>query len=223
MLSTGPTFSLDDLSSLQIVTVPKLSSTENFHISNTPNLTSLSLDVLKNVTSAYINNVALSTLPLINSISNIKSFTATGIKNVANINLNTTSIGLLEIEGNGTLGLGLMDITRLNNTTFQDSQVTAVDTLNVSGCKFISLSNTTISNFNSTGNNFTEINFEQVQGVQNIYIIDNPLLENVVFPNTSVLNSLTLSNNPLLTQSIFWKGFNITTFTITGTISAAYA
>lgn len=222
LLSTGPTFSLDELSSLQTLTIPKLSSADSFFIRNTPKLTSLNLDVLTNVTSFYINNVALSALPLINSISNITSFTASGINNVSSIILNTTSIGLLDIQGNGTLRLGFLEASNVNNT-IHDSQVSAVETLNVSGCKSIVFTNMTISAVNMTGNNITVSNLEQVRDLQNIYFIDNPMLEEVIFPDTTVLNNLTLSNNPLLgTESLFWNALNITSVTLTGALPAAF-
>lgn len=221
MLSTGSTFYLDDLQSLQTVTVPKLSSTKDFFISNTPNLTSFDLDVLRNVTTIYVNNVALSEFPHLQSVSKIASFTARGLNNVSEFILDTTSIGLMDIQGNGTLGVILID-TLSGNSTVPAPQVSTIDKFNVFGCRSIFLPNVTISTFNSTGNNFTTLNLDQVRDMKSIYVIDSPLLVDVVFPKASVLDTLAISNNPLLTDSVFWGAWNTTSISLTGAMPASF-
>jgi hypothetical protein len=224
IVSTGPRFSLHDLPTLQSVSVPNLASSEEFSISNTPNLTSLTLEILQNVTSVYINNVALSTLPSIYSISKIVSFTVAKINNVAQFVVSTPHIGLLDIQGNGSLSLSLLDTNTSANSAKQDLQVLSVDTFGLSGCANIYVPDTTITVLNATHNNARSFGFQQIVGLKDIYIIDNDRLEEIEWPGpTPVLNDLTISISSALKiwNSLFVQ--NISNVILTGEISTAFA
>jgi hypothetical protein len=145
------------------------------------------------------------------------SYTASGINNVSSLSLNTPSITLLEIQGSGSLGFSLLDLEGENlNNTIKPTEVLTVDTLNVSGCNNIIFPNTRITNINVTGSNITGLDIEQVVGLTNIYLIDNPRLNHVGWPNISVLNNLTVSDNPLLTGSVGWTTQNVSNMVFTG-------
>ena len=224
LLSTGSAFSLEDLPALQNVSIPQLASAESFHISNTPQLTNLTLDLLQNVSSVTVTDVGLSTFPTIVSTSNITSFIVSGINNLGLLTINTPSIGLLDVQGNGTLGFILGgSLIKKNNVTIYDFPISSIDTVNLFGIGSVAYSpNATITNFNSTSNNFTAIGLHETKGLTNIYIIDNPHLKSITWPDMLVLNNITITGNPLLTETVGWSVQNVTNYYVTGSFNEQF-
>ena len=219
LLSTGSAFSLEDLPALQNVTVPQLASTADFHISNTPKFTNLTLDLLQNVSSVSVVNVGLSTFPMIVSASEVTSFIVSGVNNLPLLTIDTPLIGLLDIQGNGSLGLILNGYGKNenNNKTIFGFPISSINTLNLFGIGSIAFPlNTTITNFNSTNNNFPIIGFNEITGLTNIYIIDNPLLKSITWPKVQILNNITITGNANLTETVGWIVQNVTNFYVTG-------
>ena len=224
LLSTGSAFSLEDLPALQNVSIPQLASTENFHISNTPQLTNLTLDLLQNVSSVTVTDVGLSTFPTIVSTSKITSFIVSGINNIGLLTINTPYIGLLDVQGNGTLGFILGGSTIIkNNITIYDFPISSIDTVNLFGIGSVAYSpNATITNFNATSNNFSGIGLGENKGLTNIYIIDNPHLKSISWPDMLVLNNITITGNPLLTETVGWSVQNVTNYYVTGSFNEQF-
>jgi hypothetical protein len=159
------------------------------------------------------------------SVSQVTSFKVSGVNSLALLTIDTPSIGLLDTQGNGSLGLIVGGFnTNEDNHTIDRYPIYSMDTVNLFGIGSISsLPNATIINFNATGNNFNAIGFNENKGLTNIYFVDNPHLKAISWPAMQVLNNITISGNPSLADSVGWSVQNVTNYYVTGMFDNQFA
>lgn len=218
----GSPFYLDGLPSLTSVSIPKLSSVGYFHLAYAPALSELNLQGLTNLSSVYINNVGLTSMPAINVTTKVESFVVGGVPNMPMVEVWTPDIGLLQVNGNGFTGVATY---KFGNGVAP----TSIDSFSISGCGTVLLygefkdGTTSNKNFIATGNSFQSLDLTKWSTNGSVYIQGNPQLQAITWNYTrDVLESLVLKDNPLLNN---FDGFlikNISTLELVGAFDTKF-
>jgi hypothetical protein len=221
--TVGEQFYLDSLSSLNELSVPKLTSVGQFHLGTAPNLTSMNLTQLQNVTgqnpSVEIFSVGLLYFQNLNVNTNLSSFILRDTPNSEGLDLDIPTIDYLEIQPGGTFGKSFSFSTS-TGATF----VSRVGTLNMSGCDgFDAAYPTTYDTMILSQNSFETLYLNPVKILNNLSIINNGNLNSALLPTDMSIPNIEISGNGVFSQELIagtdswpWGIKNVSTMILDG-------
>jgi len=184
LTTVGAQFYLDSLPALLNLTTPLLSSVGQFHLVAAPELVSMNLTQLRNVTgrdaSIEVTGVGLSSLDSLNVKTNLSSFIFRNNSAVLNFAPTSPQIDYLEIAGSYYLDTG---------TEVDLSSTVHVGTLNMTGCTAFGAADTaTYDNAIFSQNMMEDLTLTSVKVTNKLSIVNNGNMQIFLPNNMSIPN-----------------------------------
>lgn len=193
--TVGDQFYLDALPNLQNLSIHALSSVGQFHLGSAPKLFTMNLTGLRYVTgqeaSITVVSVGLASVAGLNINTNLSTFILRDNPYMNELSLSTPRIDYLEISGNMSAAISSL------STSAGQKFISNIGTLNISSCyAFLAPpSNTTIDNIILAGNTFKPVILNEVNVVNNLTIVDNPLLSQATLPTDMSIQNIEIRGN----------------------------